>query len=282
MTVPRLIRAYLLAALGIAGASANSIFITTEGPEAIARWQVLWSDGVQIYRMVPYQVFGTDITISPTSFVPVVSWNAPDPPVAAYQYQVFVAIPGVDPNSYSEWYGVPLRFSLGDYSGWNGVWHANLTFVLPPDAINVRLNIHSFWADDRSVLYLNERPIADQLVKRDGAPLHGPGALNTAFNGEDVQFHVFTNAGYYAVNDQSLFNIGGVNTLKAIINNTGMGGLDERAYSFRSTEDRTSLRLNATVEFDLALSEPSSLAIAALGLVALGWRHRRLGRYRIR
>jgi hypothetical protein len=262
----------LAAAIPAAG---ESIRITTEGPNAPMQWEVVWSDSITVVRTLPFQIGGTDISITPDSFRPQFNQSLFVPAAPAYSpgFQVFLTIPGqqeliLGPDRI----GYELDFS--NYQRWNGVWYANFAFTLPENAVNISLRIDSLWADDRAVVYLNGRAIADRIVDT-GSAIAGPGNINQGLNTDDYAYRVFVNASQYVVNDQSVFNTGGINTLKAIINNTGMGGVDERAYSFRSNGDRTSLRLNAEVTFDLATPEPAFGGVVALALGAILWRARR-------
>jgi hypothetical protein len=227
------------AALLVGPAWGNPINISTE--QNASAWTVSWFDGNQFRTGPGMQVFGTDLSFTSTSFANGV---------------------GVGGSS--------------DYTNWNGVWFAALTFDLPSNALAPILSISRFWSDDRTVLFLNGVPIADRLVDT-GSSLSGLGRIYDLLNSTNYTSYQYNNL--FSTNVTSNLNIGGTNTLLAITNNVGEQSLTKAASTFRSpTDDRTAFRLAGEVTYEEALfptPEPGTLLFTGLALASLGLMRRR-------
>ena len=154
----------------------------------------------------------------------------------------------------------------GSVANFDGFWVADFTFSLPSNATGVSLNYWNFYVDDRAVLTLN-----GQII--DAAGLTYFGQLNS------VGSMVFTDGGplqpysSFKMSDETAsgvvtsgFNLGGVNTLEAIINNTDSGvyGPDRDI----SPTDGTFLGLSGTFSYSV-VPEPSSALIFGFGLASM-------------
>ncbi|HEY2586063.1 MAG TPA: hypothetical protein VGI81_09910 [Tepidisphaeraceae bacterium] len=100
-------------------------------------------------------------------------------------------------------------------SRFDGTWAVSHAFTLPADATNPTLMYSGLSADDRAVLFLNGKQIAN--VASDGA---GSGTMALTTGGPGSPF-TFTNNTSGTIT--SGFNVGGANTLSAFINNTTGG-----------------------------------------------------------
>ncbi len=126
----------------------------------------------------------------------------------------------------------------GTLSGFDGFWYAEETFTLPKDAANIALSFSSFQSDDRAVLELNGVIIGNS---GNGAP--GLGSMQF-MDGGTLQSFDFTNAASGTITTG--FNIGGVNALEVIVNNTGTG-LTGPTRTFQNSGDKTYFNLNPAV-----------------------------------
>jgi len=100
-------------------------------------------------------------------------------------------------------------------SAFDGVWTANYSFDLPSDATGATLDYSGLFADDRAVLFLNGKQVAD--MASDGA---GTGTMALSSGGAETPF-TFTNNISGTITTG--FNAGSANTLTAVINNTASG-----------------------------------------------------------
>jgi Bacterial Ig-like domain (group 1) len=135
--------------------------------------------------------------------------------------------------------------SGGNLANFDGFWTASYTFYLPSGARNVNLNYSGLFADDRVVLELNGTPIGS-------AGLKGPGQGKMVFSDGGLSvlysFSVPTSSGPITMG----FNVGGQNTLTAIINNTD-GGINGGLTSIASSSgDHTGFAVNGTISYNTA------------------------------
>jgi hypothetical protein len=150
----------------------------------------------------------------------------------------------------------------GSLANFDGFWTATFHFSLPANASNVQLNFANFINDDRGVLELNGNIISSagipisgnysgSMVFTDGGPLV-PYTFTT-FNSPNSSVTGTVNSG---------FNIGGVNTLTAIINNTYSGVLGPLTNI--GPGDGTAMGLTGTISY--SVPEPSAMAVMLIGL----------------
>ena len=160
--------------------------------------------------------------------------------------------------------------SLADFDGY---WVADFTFFLPANAASISLNCANFGADDRVVLALNGAIFdatglfvpwvqngTPSMVLTDGGPLEPYSSFSGSLDG------------FVSGNVTSGFNIGGLNTIEAIINNTGNGvyGPNQNV----NPNDGTAFSLSGTVSYSV-VPEPSSPVLVVLGSALLALRHMR-------
>ncbi len=219
-----------------------------------------------------------------------------------------VSAGGGTPNQTPYYVPVVDRLSITD-TGWGsgtydsgstlanftGYWTAQISFILPADAINISMTLSNMYADDRTILYMNGN-LGDLFnnstnIVGDGGYLPGasptyPYAGNIVYtnNGSNVAY-TFTGNGVTSttVNNQSLFNAGGSNTLLAMINNTTNGVLgNNEGLDTVNGGNVTDFYLQGTITYDEAsVPEPCSagvLATALFGLAAWRYRSRRTAR----
>jgi hypothetical protein len=148
----------------------------------------------------------------------------------------------------------------GSLSSFTGFWLANYTFYLPSNAQNVSLTYNNFFADDRAVLTLNGQTIgATGIISIQGAP--GEMVFNDGGNIQPYSFSgEFSSGGI-----TSGFNVGGLNTIEAIVNNTGTGiyGSDRNI----SPGDTAFLGVSGTISY--IVPEPSALALLGIGIFSM-------------
>jgi hypothetical protein len=159
----------------------------------------------------------------------------------------------------------------GSLANFDGFWTATFTFSLPSNASNVLLNFANYANDDRGVLELNGNIISSSgisqggftgsMVFTDGGPLV-PYTFNTPNNPN----------GSVSGTANSGFNIGGVNTLTAIINNTSTGVFGPLATL--GPGDGTAMGLMGSISY--TVPEPSSAAVILIGLGSASMFRRRL------
>lgn len=154
----------------------------------------------------------------------------------------------------------------GSIANYDGYWTAVYTFSLPANAANIVLNYSKFFADDRAVLMLNGNIIdstgdptagsyVGYMVLTDGSP-----AIPYTFNSPDGQVSGTATSG---------FNIGGLNTIEVILNDTVLngtgGGVAGTMQGHLTSNDGTGMGLTGNISFTV-VPEPS---IGAFGLMAL-------------
>ena len=151
----------------------------------------------------------------------------------------------------------------GSVGAYNGFWYAENHFDIPVGAQNVQFQFADLWGNDRVVLSLNGVNIGHATFGR-GV---GDGLMRFEENGEDLPF-VFSEVTSGTVT--SGFNIGGRNTLRLTVNNTGIN-LAAPTVPSAFAGDGTVVHLpTATLSFT-AIPEPSAAALlfAAAGCVVL-------------
>jgi hypothetical protein len=148
----------------------------------------------------------------------------------------------------------------GSVANFDGYWTVRYSFSLPANASNVRLSYTHFSVDDRGVLKLN-----GNIIDSVGLPVNGQYTGSMVFtDGGASQPYTF-NGG--PVKDGAVttgFVVGGVNTIEAIINNTGQGVVGPLTHL--AWNDGAGFGLYATVTY---IPEPSCTALAVLGFGGL-------------
>ena len=155
----------------------------------------------------------------------------------------------------------------GSLSSFGGFWLANCSFSLPLNATTISLTYTNLGVDDRVVLMLNGRPIGatgisatspnqtyqGQMVFEDGGALQA-----CSFTGPNASVSATVTTG---------FNLGGVNTIQAIINNT-YSGIFGGTTTFVSGGDYTSFGVLGTVSYSVPAITltPPTLPAAAVGV----------------
>ena len=133
-------------------------------------------------------------------------------------------------------------------AAFDGFWVADDSFNIPAGATSPSLSFSSLFADDRAVLFLN----GTQIANFGG---DGPGAgLMVLNDGSPNSPFTFTNNTSGTIS--SGFNIGGANTLEAIVNNTA-GGINANAAPLAGTNG-TDFGLAGTVTFNTAVAAPAT------------------------
>ncbi|HTY88167.1 MAG TPA: hypothetical protein VMB80_11930 [Candidatus Acidoferrum sp.] len=149
----------------------------------------------------------------------------------------------------------------GSLANFDGYWTAAFTFYLPANAANVQLNYADFFADDRAVLTLNGTIFDSTGLTPDLAQNNGAMVLT---DGGPAQPWVFSQPwGQVSGTLTSGFNLGGYNTLKAILNNTG-DGIAATMNGHLAWNDGTDLGLTGSITYTV-VPEPSLAALAFLG-----------------
>jgi hypothetical protein len=160
----------------------------------------------------------------------------------------------------------------GNLANFDGFWLADFAFSLPANATSVSINYGNFYVDDRAVLTLN-----GHIVDATGIPYFGHmndvGEMVFTDGGPLQSYSSFSSPdGFFSGTVTTGFNLGGVNTLEAIINNTkaGVYGPD---LPFQSG-DGTLFGLSGTISYSV-VPEPSSLLIFCFGAFASAFLRRR-------
>lgn len=146
----------------------------------------------------------------------------------------------------------------------DGFWTATLTFTLPADATNVELSFSGLDVDDRGVLELNGTIIGNTY---DGEATSASSGFMTFTDGGMNQSYSFGGSSAQSGTIMSGFNIGGLNTLLLIVNNTQAG-----QYGSPSGIGFTAAGVDGTVTFDepgSPVPEPGSLVLLSAVLPAL-------------
>jgi hypothetical protein len=157
-----------------------------------------------------------------------------------------------------------IYISGGSQSNFNGVWFADFMFFLPDNAINMVLNFSRMFGDDRAVLQLNGSIIGNEAI--DGP---GPGLMNFGAGDSPYSFWVGGKSGIATTG----FNVGGLNTVRLLVVNTGTGRTGS-TQGFAFLGDGTYAYLAGTVSYEES-PEPGSLSFILLGLAPLAWHLRR-------
>jgi len=134
----------------------------------------------------------------------------------------------------------------GSLASFNGFWLADNTFSIPAGATGVSLSFSGLNADDRAVLQLNGATVGNVGISGGtGLPTPGPGLMRFTESGADSAFtFTSTQSGTLTFG----FNIGGTNTLRLIVNNTG-AGLAASTHTFLTGTDNCNASVTATLTY---------------------------------
>ncbi|TWU59392.1 hypothetical protein Poly51_21800 [Rubripirellula tenax] len=155
----------------------------------------------------------------------------------------------------------------GSLAAFDGFYSAENTFAIPAGATDVRLDFDDLFGNDRVVLQLNGVDIGNSTF----FGTTGTGLMQFQYNTPDISY---TFDETVAGSVTSGFNIGGLNSLRLVVNNHGFVGIDVPTQTFSFPGDAVNARVAATVTFS-AVPEPSSIMALAMGAVGLGFCRRR-------
>jgi len=152
--------------------------------------------------------------------------------------------------------GTGIFVTGGSLAAFNGFWFADESFTLPANASGIQLSFNSLYGNDRVVLQLNGTTIGDAT----NLGTSGAGVMSFS-SGADAPF-TFTNTTSGTVTSGF---VTGVNTLRLIVNNTGVTPITAPTATFGSPSgDGATAFLNASVTYNVP--EPSSALLALGGL----------------
>lgn len=147
-----------------------------------------------------------------------------------------------------------------DLDAWSGYWTASYQFFLPPEATDIRLNILGIEADDRVALLFNGHLLAFEALHASGAGVFAlTDGVYTAAN-----FPAFSP---FVESNQSYFNVGGQNTLVAIVNNTVSPSTTGNLTGL-SPENGSELFISGYVDF-VETPEPTAALMLGSGVALL-------------
>jgi hypothetical protein len=162
--------------------------------------------------------------------------------------------------------------SGGTFANFSGFWLGNYSFFLPADATAVSLTFSNLYADDRVVLTLNGNVLASTGLPYSGNDSSGSMVLT---DGGALQPWSFTgSAGSVSGVVTNGFNVGGMNLLQGIVNNTDAGvyGPDLPIYEGTSN-DGTHFGLAGVISYS-EVPEPPTLALLVTALSYLAYRRK--------
>jgi hypothetical protein len=111
-------------------------------------------------------------------------------------------------------------------TNFTGFWTADYSFYLPYGATNVSLTYSNIYADDRAILLLNGNPFVATGIPHNGNQ-ENPDDLVYTDGGSPQPYSSFAGVGPVGLVSGGTvsngFNVGGFNTLRAIVNNTYNG-----------------------------------------------------------
>ncbi|MCC6585738.1 MAG: hypothetical protein IT168_03390 [Bryobacterales bacterium] len=152
-------------------------------------------------------------------------------------------------------------------AAFDGFWTANFSFFIPADATGLFGSFSGLFADDRVVLLLNNVPIGAGGIRiPPGGSLDGFMRLTASGADEPWTFDSADSAG--SGNGAGIFIVGGMNTLTAVINNSG-DGVTGPTRTFLSDGDGTGFRVTGQVTFT---PEPATWTLLGAGLLIGGLR----------
>ena len=156
----------------------------------------------------------------------------------------------------------------GSAAAFDGFWTASFSFFLPATATDAIGTLVSLTADDRVVLYVNGNLAADGGL---GIPPGGSiaGKMEFTDGGGDQPFTFDSSDS--SGSGSGGFILGGINTLVAVINNTG-SGVTGTTKTFAGDGDGATFRIQGSVTY---APEPTGISMLLGGcLVALArFRH---------
>jgi hypothetical protein len=145
-------------------------------------------------------------------------------------------------------------------AAFDGFWVADNSFTIPAGATNPSLSFSNLFADDRAVLFLNGTQIANF-----GGDGPGTGLMVLTDGSPNSSFTFINNT---SGTSSTGFNIGGTNTLEAIVNNT-TGGINANAAPLAGTNG-TDFGLVGTVSFSPAAVPATAIPVPPALWMGLG------------
>jgi hypothetical protein len=134
----------------------------------------------------------------------------------------------------------------GSLASFNGLWYADETFTIPAGATGVTFTYSGLAGDDRVALLLNGTTLSSVGVS--GAT----GICTFLFPSGPVANYSLS--GVTSGTVTTGLNIGGTNTLRLVVNNTGGLGATAATAGFSPEEDGTNATLAATVTYTLPVT----------------------------
>jgi hypothetical protein len=154
----------------------------------------------------------------------------------------------------------------GSFNNFDGFWTADYRFFLPANASSITLNFANLYSDDRVVLTLNGTPIgATGIIAGHNNPTGGPDGSMEFTDGGALQPFTFSGPdGSVAGTVTAGFNVGALNVLEAIANNTNTGIYGTNQPLSAGLHDQTIVALTGSISYSI-VPEPSLTAIMVLG-----------------
>jgi hypothetical protein len=164
--------------------------------------------------------------------------------------------------------------SGGSFAAFDGFWIADFHFSLPADASSIILSYSNFYADDRALITLNGNTIGGAgIINGHNNPNGGPSGYMILTDGGPLTPYTFAGPdGSVSGSATSGFNIGGLNTLEVIVNNTQTGIYGPNLPFGGGPHDQTIFAMQGSISY---VPEPSACALVVIGFGCWYWGGRR-------
>jgi hypothetical protein len=153
----------------------------------------------------------------------------------------------------------------------DGFWVADFAFTLPGNAMNISLSFTNFTCDDRAVLTLNGTPFGSTATEAAIPGQTYPGFMTFSDGGANQAWTFTGQDGYLSGTATTGFNVGGLNLIEAVVNNTFHG--QQGTIVGISGGDLTYFGLLGTISYDVP--EPSATVLFGMSIVAILIQRRR-------